>query len=111
LKKFTSISYFGVFIRGAQCPQDAFHVCAMAERMKNRYENDDFYKQFSWVVKPCRLGRNLTQRAEYKELVEKFVDEQESFGNIVNRDGVTVGLLRKFAVWLEIRQEKRSKTG
>jgi hypothetical protein len=39
----------------------------------------------------------------YRELVEMFIEEQESFGNIVNREGVTVAILRKFAVWLESR--------
>ena len=63
MKKFVSISYFGVFIRGSRCPHDAFHTREMAEWMKSRYEKDDFYKQFKWVVKPCQLGRNLTKRA------------------------------------------------
>jgi hypothetical protein len=66
-KKFVSVSYFGVFIRGAQCPHDAFRTKEMAEWMKGQYENDEFYKQWNWVVKPCRLGRNLIVRSARRE--------------------------------------------
>lgn len=48
---------------------------------------------------------------DYRKAVEIFIDREESYGNIINRGGVTVGLLRKFAVFLEeySNQEKKQK--
>lgn len=38
---------------------------------------------------------------KYRELVNEFIEREEEAGNIFNREGVTVGLLRKFAIFLE----------
>lgn len=43
----------------------------------------------------------LEAAGNYRGLVELFIDEQERLGNIITREGVTAGLLRKFAVWTE----------
>jgi hypothetical protein len=63
MKKFVSMGYFGLFMKGGQLP----FICAtspdLCEAYKEKMETDDFYKQFKWVVKRCVMGRHLTPRA------------------------------------------------